>query len=92
MPTTEQIRVQAEAEGTLDVLRAAGAQVGKSSCDHCFGYADPLDDGDVCVSTSVLNVRGRMGSTGAEIYMASAATVAATALRGVITDPRSLDA
>ena len=90
VPTTEQIRAQAEAEGTLDVLRAAGAQVGKSSCDHCFGYADPLDDGDVCVSTSVLNVRGRMGSTGAEIYMASAATVAATALRGVITDPRSL--
>ncbi len=90
VPTTEQIRAVAESDGTLDTLRSAGAEVGKSSCDHCFGYADPLEDGDVCVSTSVLNVRGRMGSTGAEIYMASAATVAATALRGVITDPRTL--
>jgi 3-isopropylmalate/(R)-2-methylmalate dehydratase large subunit len=92
VPTTERIRAQADAEGTLEALRSAGAEIGKSSCDHCFGYADPLDDGEVCVSTSVLNVRGRMGSIGAEIYMASAATVAATALTGVITDPRSVHA
>jgi 3-isopropylmalate/(R)-2-methylmalate dehydratase large subunit len=88
VPTTVHIREMAERDGTLDVLRDAGADIGKPTCDHCFGYADPLQAGETCISTGVLNVRGRMGSIDAQIYMASAATVAATALSGRISDPR----
>lgn len=90
VPTSEKIFQQAEDEGLLDVLRAAGAHVAKSSCDFCFGYAAPLEPGDACISTGVLNISGRMGSTAAEIYMGSAATVAASALTGRITDPRGV--
>lgn len=82
---------QAEAEGTLEVLRQAGAQVGEmSSCDSCFGYDDPLLDGEKCVSTGALNLAGRMGAPSASIYMSSASTVAASAVAGRLTDPRGL--
>lgn len=85
VPTSNQVHEQAEQEGLLAVLRAAGAQVARSSCDFCFGYQKPLAAGDNCISTGVLNVSGRMGSTDANIYMGSAATVAASALAGTIT-------
>jgi 3-isopropylmalate/(R)-2-methylmalate dehydratase large subunit len=90
VPTSARIRAQAEREGLIDVLEAAGATIAGSSCDQCFGYARPLDDGEVCISTGTLNVRGRMGSPRAGIYMASAETVAASALAAEIVDPRSL--
>lgn len=90
VPTTVHIQETAERDGTLETLRAAGADIGKPSCDHCFGYADPLESGETCISTGVLNVRGRMGSIDASIYMASAGTVAATALTGQISDPREV--
>lgn len=90
VPTSNVIRAQAEAEGLLDTLERAGAQIHRSSCDFCFGYAHPLAAGERCISTGVLNVSGRMGSTEAEIYMGSAYTVAASALTGRITDPRGL--
>jgi 3-isopropylmalate/(R)-2-methylmalate dehydratase large subunit len=89
VPTSQRIRQQAESEGLIDVLTRAGAVVAGSSCDQCFGYARPLSRGEVCISTGTLNVRGRMGSTRADIYMASAETVAASALAGEITDPRA---
>ncbi len=90
VPTSEQIYQQAESEGLLAVLVDAGANVAKSSCDFCYGYAAPLDAGSTCISTGVLNISGRMGSTDAEIFMASAYTVAASALEGCITDPRGV--
>jgi 3-isopropylmalate/(R)-2-methylmalate dehydratase large subunit len=90
VPTSARIRAQAEREGLIDVLEAAGATIAGSSCDQCFGYARPLGDGELCISTGTLNVRGRMGSPRAGIYMASAETVAASALAGEIVDPRSL--
>lgn len=90
VPTSEQIFQQAQSEGLLDILREAGANVAKSSCDFCFGYAAPLKPGDKCISTGVLNISGRMGSTEAEIYMGSAYTVAASALAGKIIDPREV--
>ncbi|MGX6447964.1 3-isopropylmalate dehydratase large subunit [Patulibacter sp. S7RM1-6] len=90
VPTSKEIEAQARAEGLLDRLAAAGAHVHRSSCDFCFGYAHPLQDGERCVSTGVLNVSGRMGSTGAEIYMGSPYTVAAAALAGRIVDPREV--
>jgi 3-isopropylmalate/(R)-2-methylmalate dehydratase large subunit len=90
VPTSERIYAQAKEEGLLDILSEAGARVAASSCDFCIGYASPLKDGETCVSTGVLNISGRMGSTGADIYMASAYTVAASALTGRITDPREV--
>ena len=90
VPTSARIRAQAEREGLIEVLESAGATIAGSSCDQCFGYARPLSDGDLCISTGTLNVRGRMGSARANIYMASAETVAASALAGEIVDPRSL--
>ncbi|MGW0894521.1 3-isopropylmalate dehydratase large subunit [Saccharopolyspora sp. NPDC002578] len=85
VPTSDAVHRQAEAEGLLDVLRAAGAQIARSSCDFCFGYQKPLQADENCISTGVLNISGRMGSTEANIYMGSAYTVAASAVAGTIT-------
>ena len=92
VPTSQAIRERADAEGITATLIAAGAEVAGSTCDHCFGYAQPLQDGEACISSGVLNVRGRMGSTRADIYLGSAQTVAASALEGAIADPRELAA
>ncbi|KAA9157638.1 3-isopropylmalate dehydratase [Amycolatopsis acidicola] len=90
VPTSAEIHRQAEGEGLLDVLRTAGANIATSSCDFCFGYQKPLAEGENCISTGVLNISGRMGSTAANIYMGSAYTVAASALTGRISDPREV--
>lgn len=90
VPTSNRIRAQAESEGLLRTLEEAGAHIHRSTCDFCFGYAHPLQPGESSISTGVLNVSGRMGSTEAQIYMGSAYTVAATALTGRITDPREI--
>jgi 3-isopropylmalate/(R)-2-methylmalate dehydratase large subunit len=90
VPTSQQIYAQAESEGLLDILAEAGARVAGASCDFCVGYASPLEPGDACISTGVLNISGRMGSTEAQIYMGSAYTVAASALAGQIVDPREV--
>ena len=84
VPTSQKVHDQAEQEGLLDVLRAAGAHIAVSSCDFCFGYQKPLAAGENCISTGVLNISGRMGSSDANIYMGSPYTVAASALAGTI--------
>lgn len=84
VPTSDAVHRQAEDEGLLDVLRDAGAQIARSSCDFCFGYQKPLQADENCISTGVLNISGRMGSTAANIYMGSAYTVAASAVAGTI--------
>lgn len=85
VPTSKAVHQQAEDEGLLDVLRSAGARIARSSCDFCFGYQKPLQPDENCISTGVLNISGRMGSTEANIYMGSAFTVAASAVAGTIT-------
>ncbi len=86
VPTSQKVYEQAENEGILDVLRAAGAHINISSCDFCFGYQKPLQPGENCISTGVLNISGRMGSPDANIYMGSPYTVAASALTGTIQE------
>lgn len=90
VPTSKKIYDQAQEEGLLEILEAAGANVAQASCDFCVGYASPLSPGDNAISTGVLNISGRMGSTEANIYMGSAFTVAASALAGKIVDPREV--
>jgi 3-isopropylmalate/(R)-2-methylmalate dehydratase large subunit len=90
VPTSKKIYDQAQEEGLLEILLDAGANVAQASCDFCVGYASPLSPGDNAISTGVLNISGRMGSTEANIYMGSAYTVAASALAGKIVDPREV--
>ena len=67
------------------------AVVTNSTCGACFGYhMGVVGPGEVCITASTRNFTGRMGSAGAEIFMASPATVAASAVTGYITDPRSV--
>ena len=67
----------------------AGAVVTNSTCGACCGYSNGiLAPGEKCVTASTRNFKGRMGSSEAEIFLASPATVAATAIRGKLTDPR----
>lgn len=82
---------KAASDGTLSTLLAAGATLTTPGCGPCMGrHAGTLGDDDVCLSTGNRNFKGRMGAPTSKIYLASAAVAAATALRGVITDPREL--
>jgi 3-isopropylmalate/(R)-2-methylmalate dehydratase large subunit len=88
-PASQQVYRDAMRAGYLQDLADAGAVVTNSTCGACFGYhMGLLAPGEVCLTSSTRNFTGRMGSPGAEIYMASPATVAASALTGRVTDPR----
>ena len=77
--------------GYVETLMDAGAVVTSSTCGACFGgHMGLLADGEVCITASTRNFKGRMGSSEARVYMGSPATVAASAVTGVITDPRNL--
>ena len=89
-PASVAIRQQADTEGITECLTAAGVEVLASSCDCCYGFAEPLGAGDTCISSSTLNIEGRMGSSAARIFLASPASVAAAAVSGRIVDPRVL--
>ena len=90
-PGSQDVYIQAAKEGLLQVLVEAGAVVTNSTCGACFGYhMGVLAPGEVCITASTRNFKGRMGSPDAKVYMGSPATVAASALAGVIPDPRSL--
>lgn len=89
-PASQQVYRDAMRAGYLQDLADAGAVVTNSTCGACFGYhMGLLGPGEVCLTSSTRNFTGRMGSPDAEIYMASPATVAASALTGRVTDPRA---
>jgi 3-isopropylmalate/(R)-2-methylmalate dehydratase large subunit len=90
-PASQAVYADAVRLGYVEALADAGAIVTNSTCGACFGYhMGVLGAGEVCITASTRNFRGRMGSPDAEIYMASPATVAAAAIAGRITDPRQL--
>ncbi len=89
-PATRAIYRQCVEDGTLAVLVDAGATVLAPGCGACAGvHAGVQGEGDRVIATATRNFPGRMGSRDAHVYLASAYTVAATALSGRITDPRN---
>jgi 3-isopropylmalate/(R)-2-methylmalate dehydratase large subunit len=91
-PASQAVYREAAHRGYLEALADAGAIVTNSTCGACFGYhMGLLGAGEVCLTASTRNFKGRMGSPDAEIYMASPATVAASALAGHIVDPREVE-
>jgi len=89
VPATSRIWRQAMKEGLWDVFSEAGAVVANASCGACLGgYMGVVGEGEVCLSSTNRNFVGRMGHPKSEVYLASPATVAASAITGEITDPR----
>ncbi|MFH1950423.1 MAG: aconitase family protein [Pseudomonadota bacterium] len=88
IPSSKRVFLEANKEGYINSLLEAGAFVSSPTCDFCYGKGTCLIPGERAISTQTLNVPGRLGSTEAEIYLASSAAVAASALEGAIADPR----
>ncbi len=80
----------ARAEGVLQALVEAGAELFATACGACSGYGETMPDDARVISSTARNFKGRMGSPTARVYLASPYTVAASALRGCITDPREV--
>jgi 3-isopropylmalate/(R)-2-methylmalate dehydratase large subunit len=90
-PGSQEILKQAVKAGYVETLLEADAVVTNSTCGACYGgHMGVLADDEVCITASTRNFQGRMGSPKASVFMGSPATVAASAVTGVITDPRDL--
>lgn len=88
-PASSRVTQAAGEDGTLATLLAAGATLMPSGCGACAGMgAGLLADGEVCISTTNRNFKGRMGHAGADIYLGSPYSVAAAAVAGQIINPR----
>jgi len=87
-PASQEIVSRTVKDGTYSVFLDAGALITNPGCSACAGDGGVMADGEVTLSTANRNFQGRMGSYNAEIYLGSPAVAAATAIRGVITDPR----
>lgn len=77
-------------KGILSDLVNAGVMIGNPSCGFCTGFQGVLAKGERCIAATPRNFRGRMGSPESEIYLASPATVTASAIAGKIVDPKEV--
>ncbi|MBL7979269.1 MAG: 3-isopropylmalate dehydratase large subunit [Bacteroidetes Order II. Incertae sedis bacterium] len=89
VPASQAVYLEALKRGYLQTLVEAGAAIDTPSCAACAGiHTGVAGDGDIVLSAGNRNMKGRMGSKNAQIYLTSPAVVAASAIRGEITDPR----
>jgi len=88
VPGSQRVKAQAEAEGLHEIFREAGAEWREAGCSMCIAMnGDQLQPGEYAVSTSNRNFEGRQGK-GGRTFLASPLTAVATAVNGVVTDPR----
>ena len=91
IPATQSIYLQAMKEGLLEIFIEAGAVVSTPTCGPCLGgYMGILAAGERCISTTNRNFVGRMGHVDSEIYLASPAVAAASAITGKVSGPAEL--
>lgn len=91
IPATQAIYLQAMREGLLEIFIEAGAVVSTPTCGPCLGgYMGILAAGERCISTTNRNFVGRMGHVDSEVYLASPAVAAASAVAGKITSPEAV--
>lgn len=89
VPATPEIWKQAMSEGLFDIFYEAGCVISAPTCGACLGgFMGILAAGEKCISTTNRNFVGRMGSPKSEVYLASPATAAASAVEGKLADPR----
>lgn len=89
-PASAREQAQAETEGVMQVLLEAGATLLPNSCGACAGYGATFPEGATVISSTARNFKGRMGPASVNVYLASPYTVAASALRGHISDAREI--
>ena len=91
IPATQKIYLDAMEAGILKTFIEAGAIVSTPTCGPCLGgYMGVLAQGERCISTTNRNFVGRMGHVESEVYLASPAVAAASAITGKITDPANV--
>ena len=92
VPASQEVFIQAAREGLLEIFLDCGATVLNPNCSVCWGACQGvIGDNEVLISTGTRNFKGRAGSSNSFVYLASAATVAASSLAGRIVDPRNND-
>ncbi|NPV69893.1 MAG: 3-isopropylmalate dehydratase large subunit [Firmicutes bacterium] len=90
VPASQRVFLEATRMGLIEVFLDAGAAIMTPSCASCAGSGPGvIASGEACISTTNRNFEGRMGSPKSSVYLASAYTVAASAVAGVIEDPRA---
>lgn len=89
-PASQQVYLQCLKAGLIEKLIEAGAQVITPGCGICQPRVGFLSDGEVCITATTRNFRGRKGSTKAEIYLGGPLTVTAAAVAGEIVDPKQV--
>jgi 3-isopropylmalate/(R)-2-methylmalate dehydratase large subunit len=88
-PGSQEIYLEAVKAGYITTLVESGTLVTNSTCGACLGLAAGLlGDGEICISSSTRNFKGRMGSPSSQVWLGSPAVVAASAIKGEIADPR----